>query len=136
MTDPIRNLSELAALLEKATPAPWRENTFNHKHEIKADGNVIGFVRRLEDAQLAAFLVNNAALIAARLRSMEEALKPFAEVARLEELHGSTLGHRDIPDNQISAVDFQNERGHLLSIRGPEMGDFRKARAAISGEGQ
>ena len=73
---------------------------------------------------------------AARLRSMEEALKPFAEVARLEELHGSTLGHRDIPDKQISAVDFQNERGHLLSIRGPEMGDFRKARAALSGEGQ
>ena len=79
MTDPVRNLSELAALLEKATPAPWRENTFNHKHEIKADGNVIGFVRRLEDAQLAAFLVNNAASIAARLRSMEEALKDSSD---------------------------------------------------------
>jgi hypothetical protein len=52
-------IEKLRGRSKMATPGMWRPNRFNHKHEIKAEGNVIGFVRRLEDAFFIADCVNH-----------------------------------------------------------------------------
>lgn len=80
------------------------------------------------DMRTAASLIRS---LSERNEKLEGALKPFATIARLEELHGSTLGHPDVPDNHLSAVDFRDGGRLALSISGPSMGEFRAARAAL-----
>lgn len=59
----------------------------------------------------------------ARLRSMEEALKPFAKIADRLEDEGNEAA--------LCAYDDKDMYERPISV-----GHFRKARAALSGEGQ
>ena len=52
-------IARLRELRAKATAGEWRPNRFNHKHEIKADGNVMGFVRKLPDAEAIVAAMNS-----------------------------------------------------------------------------
>lgn len=69
-------------------------------------------------------LLDNFRQAAARLRSMEEALRPFADWA---DHHRASTHDHYVPECEIDGP------GHSLTIT---LGEFRKARAVLSGEGQ
>lgn len=60
------------------------------------------------------------------VQRLKSALKPFADIARLEELHGSTVGHPDVADDTGACVLV----GDRLRIGALTMADFRIARKA------
>ena len=69
-------------------------------------------------------------IIAARdatIKADGEALKPFADIARREELHGSTIGHNDIEDDVRGVISLA-----ALQLLGPTMGEYRIARSRLA----
>lgn len=44
---------------------------------------------------------------------LRELLKPVADWSRLEELHGSTIGHVDIPDDEPAILVVGDLRTHV-----------------------
>ena len=140
-----QSTDELEKLLADATPLPWRQGQPDsrkvHPHWRDSDGNdrddclhkngwaktiaTVGkeegdwrdALRQHADAALIVAAVNALPELLAKVKRLEEALKPFAAVG-----------------GRVSA-DTNDER-HIWPIGGITAGDFRRARAALKETGQ
>lgn len=63
--------------------------------------------------------------------TLRRALAPFADVARIEELHGSTIGHPDMDDDAAAVVRFESSG---VEVRTLTLGHFREAHRLVLAE--